>query len=157
MSRTISQLILVVPPSQVWLKRQSVCSTYCAVGGYGGVGNDLFRVITHNLKCTVLDLHEATRKVFQRSSKGAVVTCSGIKDEKMAPTRVILMSCGSYNPPTNMHLRMFGTYISFLVIDSQPSRKYETIRYTRDVAEFDNQLRAVCCPNKSEYHKDNTL
>ncbi|XP_018355807.1 PREDICTED: uncharacterized protein LOC108756464 [Trachymyrmex septentrionalis] len=26
---------------------------------------------------------------------------------KMAPTRVILMSCGSYNPPTNMHLRMF--------------------------------------------------
>lgn len=30
---------------------------------------------------------------------------------KMAPTRVILMSCGSYNPPTNMHLRMFGMYI----------------------------------------------
>ncbi|XP_036149247.1 uncharacterized protein LOC105828567 isoform X1 [Monomorium pharaonis] len=26
---------------------------------------------------------------------------------KMAPKRVILMSCGSYNPPTNMHLRMF--------------------------------------------------
>ncbi|KAH0557890.1 uncharacterized protein LOC123271185 [Cotesia glomerata] len=25
----------------------------------------------------------------------------------MTPTRVILMSCGSYNPPTNMHLRMF--------------------------------------------------
>ncbi|XP_033209712.1 nicotinamide/nicotinic acid mononucleotide adenylyltransferase 3 isoform X2 [Belonocnema kinseyi] len=25
----------------------------------------------------------------------------------MAPTRVILMSCGSYDPPTNMHLRMF--------------------------------------------------
>ncbi|KAL0110795.1 hypothetical protein PUN28_014030 [Cardiocondyla obscurior] len=25
----------------------------------------------------------------------------------MAPTRVILMSCGSYNPSTNMHLRMF--------------------------------------------------
>ncbi|XP_036149253.1 nicotinamide/nicotinic acid mononucleotide adenylyltransferase 1 isoform X3 [Monomorium pharaonis] len=25
----------------------------------------------------------------------------------MAPKRVILMSCGSYNPPTNMHLRMF--------------------------------------------------
>ncbi|XP_034939276.1 uncharacterized protein Nmnat [Chelonus insularis] len=25
----------------------------------------------------------------------------------MAPTRIILMSCGSYNPPTNMHLRMF--------------------------------------------------
>uniref|UniRef100_A0A0C9RST1 Nicotinamide-nucleotide adenylyltransferase n=1 Tax=Fopius arisanus TaxID=64838 RepID=A0A0C9RST1_9HYME len=25
----------------------------------------------------------------------------------MAPTRVILMSCGSYNPPTHLHLRMF--------------------------------------------------
>ncbi|XP_046592591.1 nicotinamide/nicotinic acid mononucleotide adenylyltransferase 3 isoform X3 [Neodiprion lecontei] len=25
----------------------------------------------------------------------------------MAPTKVILLSCGSYNPPTNMHLRMF--------------------------------------------------
>ncbi|KAI4472644.1 hypothetical protein M0802_016618 [Mischocyttarus mexicanus] len=25
----------------------------------------------------------------------------------MSPKRVILMSCGSYNPPTNMHLRMF--------------------------------------------------
>lgn len=34
---------------------------------------------------------------------------------KMAPTRVILMSCGSYNPPTNMHLRMFGTY-RFVVV-----------------------------------------
>jgi len=33
------------------------------------------------------------------------------RTRKMAPTRVILMSCGSYNPPTNMHLRMFGTYI----------------------------------------------
>nr|KAF7434686.1 hypothetical protein H0235_002877 [Vespula pensylvanica] len=25
----------------------------------------------------------------------------------MSPKRIILMSCGSYNPPTNMHLRMF--------------------------------------------------
>lgn len=40
----------------------------------------------------------------------AAATISGAR--KMAPTRVILMSCGSYNPPTNMHLRMFGTYIS---------------------------------------------
>jgi len=38
---------------------------------------------------------------------------------KMAPTRVILMSCGSYNPPTNMHLRMFGTYI--LICHPHPS------------------------------------
>ncbi|XP_029671033.1 uncharacterized protein LOC115240187 isoform X1 [Formica exsecta] len=30
-----------------------------------------------------------------------------LRARKMAPTRVILMSCGSYNPPTNMHLRMF--------------------------------------------------
>ncbi|XP_029173321.1 uncharacterized protein LOC114942181 isoform X2 [Nylanderia fulva] len=30
-----------------------------------------------------------------------------VTSAQMAPTRVILMSCGSYNPPTNMHLRMF--------------------------------------------------
>lgn len=43
------------------------------------------------------------------SSRGAVGRCGWQKGLiKMAPTRVILMSCGSYNPPTNMHLRMFG-------------------------------------------------
>jgi len=24
--------------------------------------------------------------------------------------RVVLLACGSFNPITNMHLRMFGTY-----------------------------------------------
>lgn len=27
------------------------------------------------------------------------------------PTRVMLLACGSFNPITNMHLRMFGEYI----------------------------------------------
>ena len=28
---------------------------------------------------------------------------------KMAsPQKVVLLACGSFNPPTNMHLRMFG-------------------------------------------------
>jgi len=26
----------------------------------------------------------------------------------MTPTKVVLLACGSFNPPTNMHLRMFG-------------------------------------------------
>lgn len=25
--------------------------------------------------------------------------------------KVVLLACGSYNPPTNMHLRMFGKFI----------------------------------------------
>ena len=29
-----------------------------------------------------------------------------------SPTRVILIACGSYNPVTNMHLRMFGKRLS---------------------------------------------
>ena len=31
------------------------------------------------------------------------------RQEKPPPAaRLVLMSCGSYNPPTHMHLRMFG-------------------------------------------------
>ena len=26
------------------------------------------------------------------------------------PTKVVLLACGSFNPITNMHLRMFGKY-----------------------------------------------
>lgn len=33
---------------------------------------------------------------------------SNEKTDKMPLNRVILMSCGRYNPPTHMHLRMFG-------------------------------------------------
>ncbi|XP_071626500.1 uncharacterized protein Nmnat isoform X1 [Temnothorax longispinosus] len=46
---------------------------------------------------------------FDADGGGAVGRRCGneFRARKMAPTRVILMSCGSYNPPTNMHLRMF--------------------------------------------------
>ncbi|CAK9795735.1 Nicotinamide/nicotinic acid mononucleotide adenylyltransferase 1 [Anthophora plagiata] len=107
MLRTISQLTPAVTPSQIWLKRQPVCSPYSVVGCYGGSRNDLSRIITHWFKCFAFYLDLTRRREFQQSSNTAVITCSGIKEEKMAPTRVILMSCGSYNPPTNMHLRMF--------------------------------------------------
>lgn len=30
--------------------------------------------------------------------------------EMAVPKRVILLACGSFNPITNMHLRMFGKY-----------------------------------------------
>lgn len=26
----------------------------------------------------------------------------------MPPSKIVLLACGSFNPPTNMHLRMFG-------------------------------------------------
>lgn len=119
MLRTISQLIPVVAPFQIWLKHQPVCSSCSVVGCYSSSYNDLSCIITHHLKYCVFYLYKITRREssFQQSCKTAVITCSQIKKEKMAPTRVILFSCGSYNPPTNMHLRMFGTYISFLIIN----------------------------------------
>ena len=30
-------------------------------------------------------------------------------DMATTPSRVVLLACGSFNPITNMHLRMFGT------------------------------------------------
>ena len=33
-----------------------------------------------------------------------------------APTRVVLLACGSFNPITNMHLRMFGKFNYDVVI-----------------------------------------
>ncbi|KOX80677.1 Nicotinamide mononucleotide adenylyltransferase 1 [Melipona quadrifasciata] len=107
MLRTISQLTRVVALTQIWLKHQPECSLYSIVVCCGGSRNDLPRIITHQSKCSVSCLYKSAKREFQQSSKLAVITCSGTKEEKMAPTRVILMSCGSYNPPTNMHLRMF--------------------------------------------------
>ncbi|XP_031844789.2 nicotinamide/nicotinic acid mononucleotide adenylyltransferase 1 isoform X3 [Nomia melanderi] len=107
MLKTISQLTTAVSPFQVWLKRQPVCSLYCAVECFGGSCNDLFRVITHRAKCSAIRLHNASRLRSSQSNGNCVSTCSGVEKGEMAPTRVILMSCGSYNPPTNMHLRMF--------------------------------------------------
>ncbi|KAK9295431.1 hypothetical protein QLX08_010247 [Tetragonisca angustula] len=107
MLRTIPQLTRVVAPTQIWLKHQPECSLYSIVGCCVGSCDDLPRIITHQSKCFVFCLYKTAKREFQQSSKLAVITCSGTKEEKMAPTRVILMSCGSYNPPTNMHLRMF--------------------------------------------------
>ncbi|XP_043519207.1 nicotinamide/nicotinic acid mononucleotide adenylyltransferase 3 isoform X4 [Frieseomelitta varia] len=107
MLKTIPQLTRVVAPTQIWLKHQPECSLYSIVGCCSGSCNDLPRIITHQSKCFVSCLYKTAKREFQQSSKPAVITCSGTKEEKMAPTRVILMSCGSYNPPTNMHLRMF--------------------------------------------------
>lgn len=132
MLKTISQLTPVVAPSQIWLKHQSVCSPYSVVGCYSVSRNDLPRTIIQS-KCSVSCLYKTTRREFQQSSKRAVITCCGTKEEKMAPTRVILMSCGSYNPPTNMHLRMFGTYISFLKINIEPSYKHKILQFAYNI------------------------
>lgn len=129
--KTISQLTGAVAPSQIWLKCQSVCSSYSVVGRCGGLFNDLLRLVTHLPECSVFRLRNTSKKRFKQFSKTAVSTCGVIEEEKMAPTRVILMSCGSYNPPTNMHLRMFGTYISFLIIDIRSLRKCKILRYVR--------------------------
>lgn len=132
MLKTISLLTPVVAPSQIWLKHQSVCSSYSVVGCYGVSRNDLPRIIIQS-KCSVSCLCKTTKREFQQSSKRAVITCCGTKEEKMAPTRVILMSCGSYNPPTNMHLRMFGTYISFLIINIEPSFKHKILQFAYNI------------------------
>ncbi|XP_076677267.1 nicotinamide mononucleotide adenylyltransferase isoform X2 [Andrena cerasifolii] len=108
MLRTISQVNTLAVPSQIWLKRQPVCSLYSVLGCHGGSSfNDLSRFATHRPKCPVFPLQNTSRRKRKQSGRTAVSTCSAIEGEEMAPTRVILMSCGSYNPPTNMHLRMF--------------------------------------------------
>lgn len=132
MLKTISQLTPVVAPSQIWLKHQPVCSPYSVVGCCGVSCNDLSRTIIQS-KCSVSWLYKITRREFQQSSKRAVITCCETKEEKMAPTRVILMSCGSYNPPTNMHLRMFGTYMSFLIINIEPSYKHKILQFVYNI------------------------
>ncbi|KAF3423824.1 hypothetical protein E2986_00859 [Frieseomelitta varia] len=129
MLKTIPQLTRVVAPTQIWLKHQPECSLYSIVGCCSGSCNDLPRIITHQSKCFVSCLYKTAKREFQQSSKPAVITCSGTKEEKMAPTRVILMSCGSYNPPTNMHLRMFGTYMSFFIINMDSLRKHKGCSY----------------------------
>ncbi|XP_076376710.1 nicotinamide mononucleotide adenylyltransferase isoform X5 [Megalopta genalis] len=101
-----SQLTNAVPPLQVWLKRQPVCSLYRVVDRFGGSSNDLSRVTTHRGECLVNQVQNTSRTKSSQSRLNCDSTCS-VAEEEMAPTRVILMSCGSYNPPTNMHLRMF--------------------------------------------------
>ncbi|XP_076650489.1 nicotinamide/nicotinic acid mononucleotide adenylyltransferase 1-like isoform X3 [Halictus rubicundus] len=102
----VSQLTHAVPPFQVWLKRQQVCSFSRVVDCFGRSCNDLSGVITRQRECSVFHLYNVSRRKSSQSKGNCVSTCS-VAEEEMAPTRVILMSCGSYNPPTNMHLRMF--------------------------------------------------
>lgn len=83
---------------------------------------------------------------------GAVSRCYfELRARKMAPTRVILMSCGSYNPPTNMHLRMFGTYITvrhhFFRIPSAVHIEQRMLSYfviARDVTSL-SRVVTYCC------------
>ncbi|PBC25949.1 Nicotinamide mononucleotide adenylyltransferase [Apis cerana cerana] len=67
MLRTISQLTPVVAPFQIWLKHQSVCSSYSVVGCYSSSYNDLSCIITHRLKYCVFYLYKVTRREFQQS------------------------------------------------------------------------------------------
>lgn len=100
-----------------------------------------------NLATCVSLLFNGTASGRFDSDEGAVSRrCS---DEwracKMAPTRVILMSCGSYNPPTNMHLRMFGTYISICRHSHPNTYRAANIVASRCVIMHDvTAMRAAC-------------
>lgn len=58
------------------------------------------------------DLHESF--LHQNQAANAEVNMS-------TPLKVVLLACGSYNPITNMHLRMFGKatlfWESFIVVE----------------------------------------
>lgn len=43
-----------------------------------------------------------------------------------APTNVMFMACGSFNPPTHMHFRMFGKHLLNYTYNNN------TINYFRD-------------------------
>ena len=47
-----------------------------------------------------------TRKLFSAACKSSTLSCK-INTAKMT-TKIMLIACGSFNPPTPMHLRMFG-------------------------------------------------
>lgn len=34
----------------------------------------------------------------------------------LKPSYVVFLAVGAYNPPTNMHLRMFGTFRNYYLI-----------------------------------------
>lgn len=36
-------------------------------------------------------------------------------DMTLQMKKILLLACGSYNPPTPMHLRIFGEYFLFIV------------------------------------------
>lgn len=101
--KKIYRLISVVTRYQVWPKRQSVRSL---LRFYDAC---YYTFITRIAWYTVLQSQKVSRRRVKNYDNTVVSTCFLTEKEKMSPKRIILMSCGSYNPPTNMHLRMFGT------------------------------------------------
>ncbi|KAL2720364.1 centrosome-associated protein 350 isoform X1 [Vespula squamosa] len=99
--KKIYRLTSVVMGYQVWLKRQSVWSL---LRFYDAC---YYTFITRIAWYTVFQIQEVSRQRVRRFYNTVVSTYLLTKEEKMSPKRIILMSCGSYNPPTNMHLRMF--------------------------------------------------
>ena len=51
-----------------------------------------------------------TRKTSIQPVKDEKIPRSPLRLKMAAPTRVVLLACGSFNPITNMHLRMFGKF-----------------------------------------------
>lgn len=43
-------------------------------------------------------------------------TYSDSEESMTSPTKCVLLACGSFNPVTNMHLRMFGRYIIYFFV-----------------------------------------
>lgn len=90
--------------SQYITWRQSICGAFVV---------NAFSVLRDRRTCVLAFRCDDVLGRFDGGGGAADRRCGGEwRSRKMAPTRVILMSCGSYNPPTNMHLRMFGKYIS---------------------------------------------
>ncbi|XP_015176642.1 PREDICTED: uncharacterized protein LOC107066500 [Polistes dominula] len=97
----IDRLTSVVARYQIWLKRQSVRSL---LRFYDAC---YYTFITQIACYLVFQNQDFSRRRTKRYDKTVVSRCCLTEKDKMSPKRVILMSCGSYNPPTNMHLRMF--------------------------------------------------
>lgn len=45
---------------------------------------------------------------FPSTTEEDAAARSDSEDRMSNPTKCVLLACGSYNPVTNMHLRMFG-------------------------------------------------
>ncbi|XP_072026696.1 nicotinamide/nicotinic acid mononucleotide adenylyltransferase 1-like isoform X2 [Amphiura filiformis] len=64
-----------------------------------------------------------TKKTSLKSNKDQKIPRSPLRLKMAAPTRVVLLACGSFNPITNMHLRMFEIARDYL----QRLGKYQVI------------------------------
>ncbi|KAG7190253.1 hypothetical protein KM043_006372 [Ampulex compressa] len=101
------QFMEKLAPHRRWPKRQSVCSPCEVHLSCGSSCRDSIDFLAWTTVCLQPQTSKSWTRRFEEHEGVVVNTCSELRREKMAPTRVILMSCGSYNPPTNMHLRMF--------------------------------------------------